>query len=223
MARKKVVLAVVTRDGQSVGISCAVGLLRLQNLLSTTPAKPGVRSVEAAVEFVPDLNAALNLACSPGTEAVAVLFADAGFDPARLLESIQSDTKDVVLARCPLPRLDWDEVRRAGPSAPDLEAAACTFAAVIAGGEQSGEFVRVQSLASDDEDAMAVAVVSRRAVEAAISAGAPRVVAAYRLTAPGAGFFTWYRGPAWVDTRHVCTRSGSHEYAGCVGLRTVLR
>lgn len=210
-AKVHVLVGVGSRGGQDVTMACAAGLLKFQQMLACghVPDVPD----GAHLDFVTD-PLAEPWPSAPGP--VVVIDAAVGFDAATIARALAPDKRDVVtVGACPMPGIDWAAVAAAPRAREPASNRGLTFNVDLA-----------PPPPAESSAAAAGAAASERRVTAVRSwdlVVLPAPTGAGHRTVGDACAAALAAGRVVADLREPCTRLAPLDYAGCVGLRRVLR
>lgn len=216
------VLCVITNGRPDATLSCAVSLLRVQNALMT-----GQQKIRADMHFVQGFDDALQtLRAHPTAQGMLVVDTSMGFNAEFPLRAMASGLP-VVVASYPLPGVDWERVKRQ-PENEDPQ-----FWGNVYSCKPSGRF-GPSGYAHVTEARLGVAWISKQVVSD-IAARHPELVAEDGVMFATEGvyggtrrtgdqrFLDLYGGDVWADLERPSVSTGPMEFAGCVGVRSVLR
>lgn len=235
MPHKVVGVGLVCPPTGEVTINCATSLLLVQQAAARR-AHTADR-VQLEVTISDSVNAAINgMMQIPEVDTIVLIDATVGFPPEFLFDALDSNL-DVVVGVHPLPRIDWEGVKAAVAAnavpAADLHLAGLSYNVRLLPASPPPRYAPIDP-ADLDADVFGLLVV-RRAVLETMRAAFPEhayndgaefmyacedVVRGVRRS-PSARFVGMLGAAAAVhaDTERQATKSGTAEFAGCVGMR----
>lgn len=217
--QKPLVLCVVTNGRPEVTLSCAISLIKLQNL--------GLR---ADMHFVPSLNEALNILWREQQDVAGMLVCGTsiGFDADFVTRALAAG-RDIVAGTYPLPLIDWERVKTQPANEPPDHWGIRYNLTPREGAEQ------VDGYAETAVHELGLAWIARDVVHGIVSAH-PEIMASRDhadFATPGVydgkqlseteRFLALYGKPVYADVNVPASNTGMTEFGGCVGLRSTLR
>lgn len=209
MAATTVALLIVAPN-DDISLSCTTSLLRLQQAAAQR-LTAGAPAVLLDLHITASVDEALQHVAASDAGVGAIIHANIGFPHEFILDAALQDTYDLVLGAHPLPRIDWEAVHTRG-----TQEAGINFNVAVHP-DATGRYRAI--IPEKSINVLDMFVVKRDALPKNVVYVADEMVDGVRVSASQRFLGLFRDETVAVDVEHQCTRTGSAEFAGCVGYR----